>query len=248
MPSWSLHSPPIEIHFLHGNLGSPQDWQPVLRGLSHYPVKPVAWHLWDSMEPFETWAGHSLAKMPQQGSILVGYSLGARLALHLLNAAPPGHFRSAILISPHPGLTGSAERESRLLADQAWGQRCLNLPWEEFWAAWNAQAVFAQSTVSQTQIPPEPPSRIREAMAAGFDQWSLGRQADFRELLARPGLFSANMAWWLTGAADPKFSTLADTLAFHDTWRKLQLPSGHRIPHEIPESLAHLIAQAAGYP
>lgn len=55
--------------------------------------------------------------------ILVGYSMGGRLALHALLEG--GLWDAAILISPHPGLESEEERAARRAGDAEWGSRAL---------------------------------------------------------------------------------------------------------------------------
>jgi 2-succinyl-6-hydroxy-2,4-cyclohexadiene-1-carboxylate synthase len=95
-----------------------------------------------------------LAPDPQR-VILLGYSMGGRIALHyLLRAAP----LPALLIGCSPGLADAAERAARRAADQAW-IRLLADPagMEVFAGAWERQALIEP----QTRLP-EP---LRSALA-----------------------------------------------------------------------------------
>lgn len=195
------------IHALHGNAGLPEDLLPLLHA-SGWEFR--AWHLWRwivenpgdlSFDGFSP-ALNSAAPADASPRILLGYSLGARLALHALTQ-PSSAWDAAILISPHPGLTDEKERGARLAHDQAWAVRFLRDPWNQVIAAWNAQPTLAGESVSRAnQLLVE---TWRREVAAASDAWSLARQPDLRPRFPRvkcPVL-------WITGAKDEKFTALA---------------------------------------
>ena len=78
------------IHALHGNFGLPSDWEAALP--DGVPAK--AWPLWEirryhpearTLTGFATWFNNQVAALTDNGPrILAGYSLGGRLALHVL--------------------------------------------------------------------------------------------------------------------------------------------------------------------
>ncbi|HRC56005.1 MAG TPA: alpha/beta fold hydrolase, partial [Kofleriaceae bacterium] len=82
-------------------------------------------------------------------AVVVGYSLGARVALGLL---AEGLTRRAILIGVNPGLA-SAERASRQRADAAWVELLLQEGVEAFAARWEAQDLFATQTRAAGAVP-----------------------------------------------------------------------------------------------
>ena len=207
------------IHALHGNAGLPDDLLPLLRAVGQ-PFH--AWHLWRtlsdhpetaSLAGFAAHLNAFAAREAHRPRILLGYSLGARLALHALTQQPQ-LWDAAILLSVHPGLTTAEARAARLPQDQSWAGRFLREPWSDVMTAWNAQAVFRSATfqfrVERADRPLDfgKSSDIkswREQIALGFDVWSLGRQDDLRPLLPSvhcPVLF-------LTGVRDEKFTALA---------------------------------------
>ncbi len=73
---------------------------------------------------------------------LVGYSMGARLALGLL-ARDPTPFVRATFVSLNPGLRSDEERRARVAADERWVRVLQDEGLDAFAAAWDAQPMFA---------------------------------------------------------------------------------------------------------
>src|SRR5262245_2595776 len=109
----------ILLYALHGFLGSHEDWSFLSPSHQHLipidlilsPFMPVEQDLNHVSHMFNA---HISQSHPQ--NILLGYSLGARIAMHALIQAP--HlWRAAILVSGHPGLDSEKEREAKWLED-----------------------------------------------------------------------------------------------------------------------------------
>lgn len=235
------------IHALHGNAGLPDDLMPLLRAAGQ-PFQ--AWHLWRTLTDFpeaatlDGFAAHLNAMASRDAHrprILLGYSLGARLALHAMTQQPQ-LWDAAILISGHPGLRTVEDRNARLVQDQAWAVRFLREPWPDVMTAWNSQPVLAGETVPATD------QRLvetwRHEIARATDAWSLARQADLR---ARLGAVTCPVLW-LTGGLDEKFTALAAescTLLKHA--RHAVIPdAGHRAHLDQPEAVAAAVTAFAG--
>ncbi|NNE93675.1 MAG: alpha/beta fold hydrolase [Verrucomicrobiales bacterium] len=221
----------MPIYALHGNLGAPSDWDRI--GLDEL----VARNLWaESDRNFRTWAIDFCTEIPAGSeNVLVGYSMGGRLTLHALIAAPD-LWKRAVIVSAHPGLECPEDRLARRSSDQVWAKHARELPWEEFLQKWNAQGVLAGQEPSAAQRELE--SR-RESVARAFENWSLGAQEDLRERLAR----ISTPVTWVTGERDAKFSALAaEMAALMPNGEHVVLPDcGHRVLFEKPEALARLL-------
>ncbi len=235
------------IHALHGNAGLPDDLMPLLRAAGQ-PFQ--AWHLWRTLTDYPesaTPGGFAVhlnamaARDPHRPRILLGYSLGARLALHALTQQPR-LWDAAILISGHPGLRTATDRNARLVQDQAWAVRFLREPWPDVMASWNAQPVLAGETVPATD------QRLvetwRHEIARASDAWSLARQADLRSNL--PVLTCPVL--WLTGSQDEKFTVLAgESCALLRHARHTVIPNaGHRVHLDQPDAVAAAVAAFTG--
>ncbi|MBP9089092.1 MAG: alpha/beta fold hydrolase, partial [Kofleriaceae bacterium] len=117
--------------------------------------------------------------------LIIGYSLGARLALGLLAA---GHADHAMLVSVNPGLQFESERAARRAQDAEWAALLRTHGTAAFARAWHAQALFA----SQQQVPAElrtvrAMERMRHdpaQLAAALACMGLAAMPDYRETIA----------------------------------------------------------------
>lgn len=224
-------NPPPSRHLilLHGNLGSWRDWDfiiPPLRekGISCHPLN--LWELIASGCSDLEEAGRRIAALalPHAPCALMGYSLGGRLALHAMQAAPQA-WSGIAFISTHPGLQTAQERQTRLASDLEQSTRCRRLSPRNFLQHWNRQGVLAGSGYGPSSDYPQ------ELAAQAFDIWSLGRQADMRPHLRD---FSGKIVW-LAGEQDAKFSALARTIP---GITPILVPgAGHRLLQQSPSTI-----------
>ncbi len=221
------------IWALHGNLGSPRDWDEVGR---HLPsLAPV--DLWTPLPVgFEAWAGRLNGKVrgADPMPVILGYSLGGRLAMHAV-LEPDSPWKAAIFACAHPGWPeDSPQRAERLRQDQVWAEKLRTCGLETFVEAWNSQAIFAESPIPPRQL--ETLAKNRKSIARGFETWSLGRQKNLRSDLAR----CAIPQLWIAGENDAKFRGFAEeTAALIPTAQVCILPDcGHRVLVQKPRELA----------
>ena len=203
---------------LHGFLGRGADWDDVLPGSWS---RPDWLPLFDSAASLEDVASN--LNQTAEGDVLLGYSMGGRIALHML-IADPQRWRRAVIVSASPGITES-ERPSRLANDQRWAQRFRTDDWDAVIADWNAQPVFSQ----------DPPDRLprreldfdRELLARALVVGSVANQRDLREDLARLQV----PILWIAGAKDAKYASLAqECAALNPIFSNRTLDAGHRVP------------------
>ena len=195
------------IWALHGAVGMAADWREFAAAMpAHFGgVRRLdLWRFLDCCPMSLDECGRALAeeiKRVDPEPTLIAYSMGGRLALHaMLNQ--PGLWKSAVIISAHPGLKNESERVERREKDAEWSALALKGDWADFLAKWNAQGVLGGEL--------EMPDRIklkerRVSVARSFVDWSLGTQGDLTADLAKitcPTL-------WLTGERDTKFTQLA---------------------------------------
>ena len=138
------HSQGLTAVLLHGFLGSPADWQPIvadLAGRVSCATPPLADH--PTLASLET----ALRRSVPGPSILIGYSMGARVALHLL-LRHPDRYRAAVLACGSPGLKNTAERARRRREDARLAARLRRLDGNKslrrFLADWYTQPIFAK--------------------------------------------------------------------------------------------------------
>lgn len=231
-------NPMVEIIALHGFLGLPSDWDLVadsVAGLFAIRAENLAadadmlFSVSEPSEAFTAWVHGFTHKLEERREgatrpVLMGYSMGGRLAMHAA-IARPDLFSAAIFISAHPGLASEEERRARRASDATWAERFRSgsEPWGRLLADWNTQGIFQGSTNLQRRES----DFDRVSLARMMDLWSLGRQRDLRaelRTLPFPVLF-------LSGGRDAKFTALLsefDPGARH--MRRVLPGAGHRLP------------------
>lgn len=141
------------LFFLHGFTGSGQDWQPYTASFSQKylclaPDLPGHGQHRGEIPDFQTTVAELKAQLLQgevQQWILVGYSLGGRLALAL--AMEPDlreRLLAWVLISSSPGLKTENERRERQQWEANWAERFRKADLNETFEAWYAQPLFGQ--------------------------------------------------------------------------------------------------------
>ena len=122
---------------------------------------------------------------------VLGYSLGARIALRLA-VAHPGSVRRLVLESPSAGIADPAARAARVAADEARAARLERDGIDAFVAEWEREPVFA----SHAAMPPARRARLH---------------AD--RLRNRPAGLAASLRGAGQGAMEPLHDRLADVVA-----------------------------------
>jgi len=224
------------IWALHGNLGHPSDWQGIREAMPEATF--VTPNLWEgAIVPFGEWAKRLNEEVRGDPCpVILGYSLGARLAMHAI-LEPVNPWKAAIFLSAHPGLEQTGERSFRTTADRQWAELLREGHCENFLEGWNAQGPLEGEPISGEQSAVL--TSYPEAIAKGFDVWSLGNQEDLRAALAS----SPVPQLWVAGAEDRKFSAIMRQAAAGNpsaTYAEIE-GSGHRVPLRNPAGLAECV-------
>jgi 2-succinyl-6-hydroxy-2,4-cyclohexadiene-1-carboxylate synthase len=235
---------------LHGFSGDKSSWDEVIR---HWQPDqpPVAIDLpghGGCPQVQDGWTanlhaiGHAIGPALADATV-VGYSLGARVALGLVVA---GLAKRAVLVSVNPGLAAH-ERPARRASDAEWIQMLRSEGIERFATRWGAQPLFE----SQSRVPAELRHRrhlVRcaqstEALARSLEEMGLAAMPDYREAL-RP--FSDRLQL-VVGAEDSKFGALAERMVSMAPSIPLHrfAACGHDVPLERPEALGELLSALA---
>ena len=233
----------MNLWCLHGNLQLPSVWHPFSTTWT-YKGKPVSLrcpNLWgNTAHDFDAWTTQFLSEVAQTPAdaprVLLGYSLGGRLALHAV-LKNPELFAGVILVGTHPGLETETEREQQLAWDIAWGNRFLHEPWGVLFEAWDALPVFGGI--------PNPLQRNtilfkRTAIAETFDRFSKGRQANLLPLLAK---LTSPPTLFISGEYDTRYRNLGNRIATAcpAMTHNIVPDAGHRVPWENPDAFAQII-------
>lgn len=222
------------IWCIPGFLGAPTDWDAFAaacapRGLP--PFRTVNLFSRVRRQTLEEWgAGFAKSVAREDASpIVVGYSLGGRLALHALLARPDG-WRGAIIVAAHLGIENIQHRIDRAVEDAAWARRFEQDKWEDVLRDWDARPSFAGR---QTYPPRVPQQYSRPALARALEAWSLGRQQPLAERLVTIGC----PVLWIVGQHDPTFLAQAERAMQYLPRGALAVAPGaaHRVPWEAPD-------------
>ncbi|MGQ0287054.1 2-succinyl-6-hydroxy-2,4-cyclohexadiene-1-carboxylate synthase [Pasteurellaceae bacterium 22721_9_1] len=238
---------PILI-FLHGLLGTKNDWLKVMEKLPHFNCVAIdlPFHGENkalSVEDFSQttqYLSQKIAEITNDNPyILIGYSLGGRLALHyaLSQHVRKGKLQRLILEGANLGLQTEQERQQRWQNDLQWAQRFANEDIENVLQDWYRQPVFSHLSQQQTaEIIAQRSLNSGESVAKMLLATSLAKQPDFRPLLAQNKV----PIDYVVGEKDKKFTAMAkqSALNFYQIAN-----AGHNAHNENPESFAELLAQ-----
>lgn len=245
----------VPLVLLHGFTGSPASWSDVVCALpgsrtiaalslpGHHPAMIVRHGFEANVD-----AVAEVLAMVSDGGVraspchLVGYSLGARVALSLA-VRHPALVLGLTLVGVHPGLHSQTERAERVAADARLAALLRAGGVDAFVRAWEAQPLFAtQARASAHALAAQ--RRIRrahdpEALAQSLEHLGLGVMPSYRDALARIRV----PVTLVTGELDVKFSGLARELAAQAPGVSLALvpACGHNPLLEQPAALAALI-------
>lgn len=195
------------IWCLHGFLGRGADWD-FLRDAG-FDVRAPSLFSGDTLD--------SIAPSPDD--ILIGYSMGARLALQVIQSH---RVAKAVLVSA--GLTFHEPGRQEL--DDTWARRFESEPWPALMEAWDAQAVFGGRA---NPLKREEADFDRTKLAAALRDWSPAVLHATLGGITMPTL-------WIAGEADRKYVDAArravEKLANAELW--ICPDAAHRVPWEQP--------------
>lgn len=236
---------PESLVLLHGFASTSRLWDAVIAHLPPERYSPLALdlpgHGSEAQAPppitFEGCVSHVLAHSPES-FVLVGYSMGGRVALNVALAAPERVSR-LVLISTTAGIEDSQERADRRARDRRLAEQIEQGTIEGFIERWRSQPMFAQD-------PPEVDALARAEMARN-------RAASVAAALRGIGTGEMDPLWdrlaelsmpvtIVVGERDEKFRALAARMVRVLASAELVLLSGgHVLPLESPEAVAKAI-------
>ena len=241
----------LPLVLLHGFTGAPETWDPVVSRLGTRPTFAPALLGHDgtpgptAIESFEDEVDRVADLVREQGlegSHLVGYSMGGRVALGLL-IRHPSLFRRATLIGASPGLSDPDERQTRAAWDEEWARLLETEGLHSFVAAWEALPLFATQEALAPRVV-ERQRRIRlshdaRGLARSLRSIGLARMPDYRPRLEGIAIPVDVVA----GEHDPKFRALAGELAgaLPRGRKEVVAGAGHNVVLERPDEIAALL-------
>jgi 2-succinyl-6-hydroxy-2,4-cyclohexadiene-1-carboxylate synthase len=177
-------------------------------------------------------------------AIVLGYSMGGRVALHLV-LQHPSLLSALVLIGASPGIADANERQARWERDCALVVKLRERGVEWFADFWEQQPIFQ----SQARLSAEKRALLHrlhldndaEHLAFALEQWSTGRQEN---LLPRLHEIRIPMLL-LSGERDAKYCAVNEQMeqhAEHADVIRIAIPdAGHAAHFEQPESTARIL-------
>ncbi len=243
----------MTLVLLHGFLGLPDSWNEVVAwlGARERVLRPAL--LGHGAGPWETLPGSFDAEVEriatrmavdgERAAHLVGYSMGARVAL-VLAARHPELVSRLTLISGTAGLDDDDERRARAIADDRLASEMRELGLPAFVRAWEALPLFA----TQQRLAPGARARHRarrlahreDRVARALETLSPGRMPVMTKLL---GAIEPPVTL-VAGSLDPKFTGIARAIAplFARARVRIVDGAGHDPCLERPRELAALLS------
>lgn len=239
---------------LHGFTGRGSVWRSVLRECASDAERPT-WcpdllghgprargrRLTSFEDEVERLAG-GVHRRGWRRALVVGYSLGARLALGLL-ARHPRRCAGAVLIGVRAGISDDAKRRERRAQDSALAELVRREGVAAFVRRWQMLPLFA----SQQNLPPalrarhhrRRTSHTAEGLARSLEVLGLGEMPDYHPVLER----IEQPIRLLVGALDDRFVDVAKNLAQRLPRARLSVvpASGHDLVLEAPRAVAAAI-------
>ncbi|CAA6670669.1 unnamed protein product [Spirodela intermedia] len=188
--------------FLHGFLGAGDDWIPIMKALSAstrcisvdlpgHGESEIAWKVENGASSISVeLVGDILHKLLSDATkkkvVLVGYSMGARIALYMATKYRDKQIEGTVLISGSPGIRDDAVRRTRLAQDDArarylssHGLECFLKTWYagDLWSSLRDHPHF-RKIVSNRQRQGD-----AQALAQALSGLSIGRQRPLWEEL-----------------------------------------------------------------
>ena len=237
----------MRIYYLHGNMQSFDVWAPIIDQLSklrpelsHSPVNLYQrrYHGFDDWT--EDFCNMVESEANGEKSILLGYSLGGRLALHAC-LSRPDLWKSAIVVGADPGLESEEDKKLQLDRDRKWAERLKRVPLEKLVDEWDAQSVFCgignQAPRNLGEMNPDRLSHQFEVFSKGIQQNLAPKLAEMKR---PPVLF-------VSGEKDLKYQGIGEKLAKSSSaiYAQVIADAGHRVPWENPESFVQVLIDFA---
>jgi 2-succinyl-6-hydroxy-2,4-cyclohexadiene-1-carboxylate synthase len=235
---------------LHGFTHTGASWGRVLAELGGERYRPLTPDLRghgsaSALEPVDL--DGVLADLGQNAPdrfVLVGYSMGGRIALHAALRMPE-RVQRLVLIGASPGLALPAERDERRRADEALADRVERMSIEEFATEWAQTPVLAGLPAAvRAHVHAD---RLRNSVAGlaralrGLGTGALPPVWDRLPELPMPVTL-------IVGERDGKFRALAARMAQRLPAGRVEVVggTGHAVHLEAPQSVAQLLDGFAG--
>lgn len=270
----SPNIPAPVLCFVHGLLGSGEDWQPLIDELQrkvpsipcvtldlpfHGKAQTIAIESFEQAADYlyQQLQGKVIHAFPHRAFWLVGYSLGGRLCLYFTleylekfqrGDAVNKSLQKIILEGANFGLADETAKRMRWQNDQQWAARFATEPLAKVLDDWYQQPVFAHLTAAQRQALIQKRAKNNgKAIAKMLAVTSLAKQPFFATTA-----YYQTPAWqklvYFYGKNDEKFRRsllMLNACGIHLPQLGID-DAGHNVHQENPQQMAQFILQLIG--
>lgn len=224
------------VVFLHGFLGSAQDWEFFEERLKDYFCFSPSLAGFDlsSFERCVTSLDRYIESEVGGKVHLVGYSLGGRIALHYALKRPE-QLRSLTILAANPGIEDDAERRGRWESDLKLSQELEQLGLDHFVSKWYSQPLF-HSLTERKELFRELLERRQQSNAHKCAQMLRGLSAGKQDSLWKEIERITVPTLLMAGGRDEKYSKIVKRMAslMLDTEAVIIPEAGHALHLELP--------------
>lgn len=236
------------LFLLHGFTGSSEDWNPLLPGIdsgfnkvavdlighgkSDSPVDP-ALYTWESqVDQLNSIITH----LTKEKVILLGYSMGGRLAL-CYTSTYPERVAGLILESTSPGIRDRRQRNKRIKDDEELAKYISSHSIAEFIEVWTNKEIFGTllrfSDKKRNEIKRKKLGNTITGLTNSLSGFGTGKMPDIYPYIKK----SSVKTLLLTGELDSKFTGINKNLVqnFPSAKHEIIKNAGHAIHLEEPE-------------
>lgn len=233
------------ISAIHGFTGTPAMWDVLADHDLPTHGLPILGHgyIADGSETFADEIERLAKALPNQCKHLVGYSLGARLALAVALHVPKRIARLS-LIGVHPGIEDERQRAQRRQDDQRLSSLLRQDGIASFVETWEALPMWD----SQRRLSPEARKRQHTARTS-HDAYQLGYSLNALGTGSMPPMWNRLSALsipvdLIVGALDEKYLAVARRMVQLLPHARLEVieDAGHNVLLEAPEAVAQILS------
>ena len=228
----------MRIWCLHGSLQTALVWKPIGNAIESEfgSVQVEAVNLYENeYESFGDWREQFYEKVEEQTkgepSLLLGYSMGGRLAMNAC-VHRPSLWSGVIAVGADPGLISDDARANQLQKDLEWARRFRSEDIQELLVEWDELPVFCgRSNCASREI-----SELdSEKISRFFDVFSKARQGNMLPMLRK---LKTPPLLYISGCDDIKYTKIGQDLAAHCMQVRHQIipNAGHRVPWESQDA------------
>ena len=236
---------------IHGFLGSGDDWKAVLPSLKEqfhcYTVdlpghgQSVECEIPENAVSLLPEIADALYRKLQNNgllpAIILGYSLGGRVAMTLASRMKAEDITALVLEGAHPGLETTEDKQQRIVNDSRWAARFQSEPLQSVLNDWYQQPVFQSLTTEERAELVEERSRLNNgaALATILSGCSLGAQESLWPAVSQMQC----PVYYLVGERDEKFSRVAQRLKAQGKITTANIPdAGHNAHRDNPKEFS----------